>query len=381
MCGAQGAPARARVERGRARVERGRARVERGPARVERGPARCERPGPWSRPGLMKAVRRMLVPRDFRLCPQALGGLPRGAGGRHPPRPRAGAPRWEARTTRPAPQGPRWVDDRLGGQDGSPGGPVACGPFRYLGQLGRGIGRGGTDGLTVLFAVGHGRFRVRLGLVHALVPGDGRLARIGCGGCEPLAGVVLLGVSCFRAGCGQVRLREAVRRTVGPRVQEPARRRRHPGPPVRTVRAVRRLGIRRHNVGFLACGRGDDQARRHRPGWHHAVRPDRGSGARMLRFIGRSGRLMTILTRVITFRVHHRPQFNPISGEMSQSSPIPTDSCGSSRVRCYPLRARVYRGLFFGAAVVTWHSGCASATAPLAAPPRGADGERGRLRW
>jgi hypothetical protein len=281
---------------------------------------------------LMKAVRRMLVPRDFRLSPQALGGLPRGAVGRHLPRPRAGAPRREARPTRPAPQGPRRVDDRLGGQAGSPGDPIACGPFGYLGQLGYGIGRGCIDGLEVLFAVGCGRFRVRLGVVHALVPGDGRLARIGRGGREPLAGVVLLGVSCFRTGCCQVRLRGAVRRTIGPRAQEPARWRRHPGPPVRPVRAVRRLGIRRHDVGFRACGRGGDQARRHRPGWHRAVRPDRGSGARMLRFFGRSGRLMTIPTRVITFRVHHRPQFNPISDEMSQSSPIPTNSCGSSRV-------------------------------------------------
>jgi len=58
MCGARGAPARARVERGRPRVERGRARVERGRARVERGrarmkrgPARLERGRPWSRPG------------------------------------------------------------------------------------------------------------------------------------------------------------------------------------------------------------------------------------------------------------------------------------------------------------------------------------------
>jgi hypothetical protein len=189
------------------------------------------------------------------------------------------------------------------------------------------------------------------------MPGDGRLAGDRRGRCEPLAGDVLVGVANFGGG-RQVRLRLALRRAVGRGAQEPACRRGRPGPVIvgacrlgvrwlgvcrlgacrlgvrwlgvrwlgvrwLGVRwlGVRWLGVQQFGVCFRAGGLGRDQARWHRPGRHDAIRPDSTRGVRTLRFFGKPGLLVTILTRSITFCAHHRPQFSHVSGEISPPSP------------------------------------------------------------
>ena len=128
---------------------------------------------------------------------------------------------------------------RLGGRPGPPGlprsarvgmttgsaartdrregaGPAGADPFPMLaaGRLrrlrarlrarrraGGGLGYG-AGGLAERFAGRRGRYRVRRGVVHALVPRDGRLARFGRGRREPLAGDVFFRFSFASAVCG-----------------------------------------------------------------------------------------------------------------------------------------------------------------------------------
>ena len=223
-------------------------------------------------------------------------------------------------------------------------GPAGADPFSLLALLaafallaavrvGRGVrvACGGRDGL---FAGRGGWF----GVVHALVPGDGRLTRFGRGRREPLAGDAFFRVGGLRA----------VRRAAGRGAQEPARRRGHAG---QVIVVARRLGLRWRDIGPLSnrgCGLRRDQAGRHRPGRRDLVRPGPARGARMLRFFGRSGFLMTILTRSITFCAHHKPQFSHFSDEMSRSSPFPTDSYGSSRASMLPIESEsVQRAIFW----------------------------------
>ena len=120
--------------------------------------------------------------------------------------------------------------------------------------------------------------------------------------------------------------------------------------PLAGIRLVRGPVLVTRLVTVRNSGRpplGRDQARRRRPPRGEVLRPVPAVPGRTLRFFGWNRLLITILTRPVALSVHRRPQFSQISDEMSRSSPIPTNFVRVvPAVRCYPLRASVYRGLF-----------------------------------
>ena len=279
---------------------------------------------------LIRVIRRMLLPGDLRLVPEALRRLPRGSVGRHLPRPRTGALGRQARAARPAPQGPGRADYRFGGQDGAPGGTGARRRWSVAVARRGPVTRGERSGLFAeLFTFASSR--ERSGVVRSVGPGDGGLARFGGGGGEPLARDAVLGVLPlrlpFRAGGWLLR---AALRDIGRRAQEPACRSCYPRPVIvvgepGVRRRASRLRVRRDvrfrvrgdvrfrvrgDVRFRVRGLGGNQAGRHRPGRNHTIWPEPVRGARTLRFFGRPRRLMTILTRPVTFCAHRRPQFS-----------------------------------------------------------------------
>ncbi len=120
--------------------------------------------------------------------------------------------------------------------------------------------------------------------------------------------------------------------------------------PVAGIRLVRGPILATRLVTVRDGGRaplGRNEARRRRPPRGEVLRPVPAVPGRTLRFFGWSRLLITILTRPVALSVHLGPQFSQISDEMSRSSPIPTTFVRVvPAVRCYPLRASVYRGLF-----------------------------------
>ena len=255
-----------------------------------RGPG-SGRPGPGGY-GWRASVRRALVPGDLRLIPQALQGLPRGQVGRHLPRPRAGAPRRQARAAGPAPQRTGRADHRLGGQDGSPGGAGAAGadPFPLLAPLPLLAGPGPGDGVVAADRDALGMRRGRVGsdagpdataagsrgsspgLPLGSSPGSslagagGSAAGSGSSipschemGDSPSSGagdanhspVTLSSASPVSAAGPQVCLRPALRRAARRGAQEPACRRGYPG---KVIVVVRRLGIRWRDIGCSVSG-------------------------------------------------------------------------------------------------------------------------------
>ncbi len=111
-----------------------------------------------------------------------------------------------------------------------------------------------------------------------------------------------------------------------------------------------RLGAGRgwRGIGFGLARTRNHQARRHGPGRHEIFRiiPAKQAGALPL-FLARDA-MMTILTRLVTFCIHHRPQSRHISGKY-RSVPILalSGSYGITRGSMLPIESeRVQRAIF-----------------------------------
>jgi hypothetical protein len=111
-------------------------------------------------------------------------------------------------------------------------------------------------------------------------------------------------------------------------------------------------GVGGLGVGIRLPRARDDQSRRNRPGGHEVFRviPAEQAGTLPL-FLPRvisGGRNATIPTRLVTFCIHHRPQSRHTflaHTTVRRSSHFPVQT-GYPAVKCYRLRASVYRGQF-----------------------------------